>query len=578
MASVDCAKYTSGAAKILSVHFDAKERLEREHSNPHINKTLTPLNSFYDASGYQEMLNRQNKIVESTDALYPPERVRKDRVTCIMVDIPVPQKISDKGKTNEFLADAYKILQDKCGKQYCCGMAIHKDEVHDYYDSRKGCIVTSLEHGHAMVVPFATWKGAETVKDDQGKPLRDENGKFLKQEVERKGINGKNFTTKAFFKELQDQMQEMCLERYGMSYQTQEEPRKMSVEELKHESARAEMIIDKAEMVAEQTVSQAHEKVKSLDGQIKKSADQLNKLAGVSHALSDPERTEPIHISLQDGKSVSYMPVPELQKQSKDLEIDIKDQISLKDDLKAQIDELDLSRNNLSLELERLQNELLEIQKLGKYLATYEKSQINIYETEIPDGFMRKKSVVVVESDLHPDQVHDIFKSNSIRQGIIEETKDIIRQGQEEVDQMRNDAADIIRQAQAIQNQRDQILQDTEQERKSIIAKAEELAKEIIANLQETIRDLKEQIAELLNLKNERQKEADQIISAAKEEAENIKLVAKENVLEDRFSSASAESKLLKIEKVLASSPELQRHFEQVESSMNQAKNHSRQK
>lgn len=88
-------------------------------------------------------------------------------------------------------------------------------------------------------------------------------------------------------------------------------------------------------------------------------------------------------------------------------------------------------------------------------MAAYEKSNINIYESEIPDGFMKKKSVVVVESDLDEEQVQDIFRSNSIRQGVIEEAKDIIRQGQEEADQMQKDAAEAIRQAQDILNQQD---------------------------------------------------------------------------------------------------------------------------
>lgn len=249
MASIDCMKCTSGQAAGLGVHFDYEKRLELEHSNPHIDKSKTHLNSFYDCSGYPEMLHRQKKRVSDVDELHPPERVRKDRITAIMMEIPVPKSISDKGLTDQFLQDTYAMIGEMCGKANMCGMTIHRDEVHDYID-HGGAVRTSLEHGHAMVIPYARWTAKETVYGEDGKPLRDKNGKIVKQDVKREGVNAKHFLTRNFLKKLQDNMQAMVLDKYGISYQTSQEPLHMSVEDLKRDSARAAAIIERAEQQA----------------------------------------------------------------------------------------------------------------------------------------------------------------------------------------------------------------------------------------------------------------------------------------------------------------------------------------
>lgn len=251
MASIDCAKYTSGQVGGLKVHFDQDKRLECDHENPHIDKNKTHLNSFLDCSGYSEMLRRQRERVANVDELHPPERVRKDRITAVMMEIPVPKSISDKGLTETFLRDIYAMIGKMIGKENMCGMTVHRDEIHDYID-HGGKVRTSLEHGHAMVVPYAHWTAKETVYGADGKPMRDEHGKILKQDVKREGVNAKHFLTRSFLQKLQDRTQEMVLERYGISYQTSQEPLHMTVEELKQESARAAAIIDRAEEHAEQ--------------------------------------------------------------------------------------------------------------------------------------------------------------------------------------------------------------------------------------------------------------------------------------------------------------------------------------
>lgn len=258
MASIDCAKYTSGQVGGLKVHFDQDKRLECNHENPHIDKNKTHLNSFHDTPGYSDMLRRQRERVANVDELHPPERIRKDRITAVMMEIPVPESISNKGLTEKFLQDIYAMVGEMIGKENMCGMTIHRDEIHDYID-HGGKVRTSLEHGHAMVVPYARWTAKETVHDADGKPCRDDQGKILKQDVAREGVNAKHFLTRNFLKKLQDKTQEMVLERYGISYQTSQEPMHMTVEELKQESARAAEIIDRAEEHAQGILDQVKE-------------------------------------------------------------------------------------------------------------------------------------------------------------------------------------------------------------------------------------------------------------------------------------------------------------------------------
>lgn len=290
MASIDCAKYTSGQAGGLSVHFDEKERLEREHANPHIDKSKTHLNSFYDCTGYSDMLHKQKSRVAEADKDHPPERVRKDRITAIMMEIPVPKAISDKGLTDQFLQDTYTMIGEMVGKKNMCGMTIHRDEVHDYID-HGGKTRTSLEHGHAMVAPYARWTAKETVYGEDGRPLRDKNGKIVKQDVKREGVNAKHFLTRNFLKKLQDNMQAMVLEKYGISYQTSQEPLHMTVEDLKRDSARAAAIIDKAERQAEearQTVQEAESTAKYLEGFIRDAKAEITAL-GAEKAAAEKE-------------------------------------------------------------------------------------------------------------------------------------------------------------------------------------------------------------------------------------------------------------------------------------------------
>lgn len=88
---------------------------------------------------------------------------------------PCPQEVYDSGRQQEFFEKLHKVYEDFFGKENVHGSVIHLDEMHNYIED--GAEKMSLAHAHTLASAYAEWK--------------DKNGN------ERKGINGKNFETKA---------------------------------------------------------------------------------------------------------------------------------------------------------------------------------------------------------------------------------------------------------------------------------------------------------------------------------------------------------------------------------------------
>lgn len=232
MASVNFAKMNLAKAAGLRVHLDTNERENRDHSNKHINKELSHLNSFYGADSYDDMLQRVKARIKQADEEHPPQRVKKDRVTVISAEFKCPHELVNQGKAEEFLQRVYDTLKERYGTENMCGMTIHKDEVHEYLDSKTNEMKLSLPHAHAFVVPYAHWT------DKKG--------------IEHEGINCTHFMTRTELQEMQKAVNEMCVREYGIAYNTKEEPRHMSVEQLKADSDRAEEVIERAQQYADQ--------------------------------------------------------------------------------------------------------------------------------------------------------------------------------------------------------------------------------------------------------------------------------------------------------------------------------------
>ena len=220
MASLDMKKYTTAGACGLKIHLDDKERMTHMHSNTDIDINKTDRNYWIGCKNYQDMINSWSARQIKADREHPPERIRKDRVTAVMVECKCPWEIAKQGKECNFFNDFYGFMIKKLGAENVHGLTVHVDEVHDYEE--RGQIKTSMIHGHMMITPYAYWQ------DSKG--------------MEHEGINGKHFLTREMLRELQKEFNELCLEKYGIEYQTHGEPKHRSVEDLKREGQAQQIV------------------------------------------------------------------------------------------------------------------------------------------------------------------------------------------------------------------------------------------------------------------------------------------------------------------------------------------------
>lgn len=217
MASVDWKKATTQYAGAMKKHNGKDERVNGNHSNTDIDKSKSHLNVFIGADDYAPMLEKVKARIKEVDRKYPPKRNMGDkRITCIMLETPVPQEITEQGKAAEFLRSAHKVIEDFFGTENVGGTCGHFDEQHWYID-KDGKERLSLVHGHTIVAAYAEWTDKKSGE-------------------QRIGINGKNCETKARLNALNKAINDMCVREYGINYNTAEIPQRKSVETLKRES------------------------------------------------------------------------------------------------------------------------------------------------------------------------------------------------------------------------------------------------------------------------------------------------------------------------------------------------------
>ncbi len=193
----------------FNAHFDNKKRSEKSvvHSNKEIDNSKA--NNNYSFGGAWEDIKRSwAKRVEQVDKLMPPKRIRKDRVTAVMMEFTCPEAIEQAGKSRDFFAKAHNVLKEQFGKENVHGMCVHGDEQHEYVDKVTKIKKMSLKHAHALITPYTSSKG----------------------------VNGKQFQTRASMTALNNAMNEMCVKEFGIEYLTNGIARKQKVEELKKES------------------------------------------------------------------------------------------------------------------------------------------------------------------------------------------------------------------------------------------------------------------------------------------------------------------------------------------------------
>ncbi len=221
MASVDIQKMTTGMMAGRNRHYGKEEREAMRHSNTDIDKGLSHLNYDYGTKDYAEAIQRYKEKIEQIDAISPPKRVTRDRITGYSLLIPCPKEIERAGKSDLFFDKTWEFLERWMPEGSLVHGQVHKDEVHKYYDSHKQEWVESCEHMHVEGIAYAEWK------DKKGN--------------ERKGINGKNFFDRdKLYRRLNKDFAKMVFEEFGIEFNTKEGAYRETVEALKAESKIAE--------------------------------------------------------------------------------------------------------------------------------------------------------------------------------------------------------------------------------------------------------------------------------------------------------------------------------------------------
>lgn len=250
MAGVEFAKLGSGSLGEMGVHFDNEIRGDARvhHSNETINQELTHLNSYIGVENYQELVERVQNIIEETDAKNPPKRVRKDRKVSFSLEIPCPPQLEGTDQEDIFYQKTFEMYKELLPGTV--GMVIHKDEKHEYYDSKKDAMVVSRNHAHLL--------GACLTNDER--------------------INCKDLINQEMCQKANDMIQDLCLKEWGISYQTGEGRvgKRKSVEELKQESQVS--LQDKLAKENLQVVCEAREEVEELEDKKKTLTNEIEDL------------------------------------------------------------------------------------------------------------------------------------------------------------------------------------------------------------------------------------------------------------------------------------------------------------
>lgn len=160
MASLDIQKVKAGQLAGLNKHYDEELRLKLNHANKNINKELTTENMFINCSSYQDGLKKLDKCIKEIDEKIPPKRLKADRVTMAAIEIPIPDKISQKGREaeREFSKKAINWLKEELKVPEIIGF-VHVDERHTYTDPITHKERMSLSHIHSYVPVYTEEHG-----------------------------------------------------------------------------------------------------------------------------------------------------------------------------------------------------------------------------------------------------------------------------------------------------------------------------------------------------------------------------------------------------------------------------------
>ena len=222
MASVNYQKIkTAGEAKAKIAHDEKEKRKELEHTNPNIDKSMTDNNLSYRrktladgsevALSYKDICEEYDAVMAHLDAKKGANK-RKDRVTCLSLEVPTPDGLPE-SEEEDYFRNLGKIFEEEFEECYLLDGFWHADEKHKYYDPEDKTYKESRNHATFRYIP---------IKDGK--------------------LNAKATLTRAKMKQVNQHIEEMCQARYGLNFNNGKGKRGKSVEQLKAETNLAEMI------------------------------------------------------------------------------------------------------------------------------------------------------------------------------------------------------------------------------------------------------------------------------------------------------------------------------------------------
>lgn len=291
MASVNFQKIkTAQEVKAKIRHDDMEKRLETNHTNLDIDKSKTHLNlNYFDDLNYEKVCKKYDDFLAKHDKL-PNANKRKDRVTCVCLEIPTPDDLPPE-KEDEFFYKVGDTLCEIYGKDNLLQGYFHKDEQHEYYHTAKKQDMMSKNHATFRFMPF--------VKDKDG------NNRLL----------AKEFTARDKIIEVNNKVHDMCFREFGVQFNNGSKKKGKSVEELKRSSIKAVKeleapIIDEAKKeavrIANEIKAKAEDEANDIKQKAKKEADTLTSEAKAKADSIIKEADIKYHKDYDDGYENGY--------------------------------------------------------------------------------------------------------------------------------------------------------------------------------------------------------------------------------------------------------------------------------
>lgn len=203
-----------GSVKVKAFfrHDEKVQRLSYEHTNEHIDKSRTHLNTSAYGLSYKEACMKYDKRIAELDTT-TNTNMRKDRVTMQSIEIPVPEGLTY-ASHQSFFDNVKEILCAMFGEVNLIEAFYHYDEEHEYIVPETKEKKMSRNHGHYNFVPEV---------DGQ--------------------LNGKAFSSRANMKKLNGAIDKMCQMEFGVLFMDGSKKKgKKTVEQLKNESKEAGLI------------------------------------------------------------------------------------------------------------------------------------------------------------------------------------------------------------------------------------------------------------------------------------------------------------------------------------------------